>query len=158
MVFLIFGVIIVFIQLRESNRLTWLQTIETRSNDLIKIQIDNSYLQCLYKFKNKEINDCCNNSFIDIKENIKTLIYLDELLDLYIEVINYDKEYSIKFISEENEFNEYYKKWYLEIFKNDLVLENFSEDIDKDKISFIDKYIKSINNYSFFHFVVTYFK
>ena len=147
MLFLIFGVIVVFIQLRESNRLTWLQTIEIRSNDLIKIQIDNNNLQCLYKFKNKQINDNCKSLFNDIKENRKAIIYLDELLDLYIEVINYDDEYSIKFISKENEFNEYYKKWYLQIFKNDLVFNHFIEDIDKDKISFIEEYIKvSINN------------
>lgn len=143
--FLVLGVLLVLIQLRESNRINWLQNLEIRSNDLIKIQIENESLQCLYQFNNLDLKEHCADAFNDFKEQKKAIVYLDELLDLYIEIIDYDLDYSIYLISEENEFNEYYKKWYKEIFYNKIVRKKFEKDLDKDKIEYIENYIIKTN-------------
>lgn len=71
----------------------------------------------------------------------KAIVYLNEFLDLFIEVIKYDKEYSIIFILEENEFSNHYKIWYKELFHNKLSKKIWFNELDKHKIDFINNYI-----------------
>lgn len=141
LIFLLLGILVVFIQLRESNRITWLQAIEVRALELSKLELNSKELQCLYLYENEQINKNCISTFENIENHKKAIVYLDEVLDLFIEVIKYDKEYSIRFILEENEFSDHYKIWYKELFHNKLSKKIWFNELDKYKIDFINNYI-----------------
>ncbi len=141
-VFLILGTMLVVWQLRESNRLNWLSSLEVRANDLSKMEIENKPLQCIYNYGNKDIDLECKKIINDINNQREIILYLDELLDLHLEVIKYDIEYSIPFIGKENEFNKYYKEWYNDVFEDNTIKTKFYPYIHSYKIDIINKYIK----------------
>lgn len=142
LIFLLLGILVVFIQLRESNRITWLQAIEERALEFSKLEVTDEVLQCLYTFENTEINKECTIILDKIDNQRKSIVYLDDVLDFFIEVIKYDEEYSIPLVVEENEFYEHYSGWFCELFSLSNVKKFWEDDLSRKKVNYIRKHLR----------------
>lgn len=145
---LVFGTIFVLVQLQESDRLNWLQSIESRSSNFTQLEIDNNSLQCIYNYDDNLLDKGCQEILTDINEKRRIVIYLDELLDFFTEIIRYDKycNDSIFIFSKSNEFVTDYKEWFDEIFNNNDNLNQYKDLIKNHKIKFINQHIRMNEN------------
>ena len=141
----ILGLLLVTYSFYETNRLTWLNAINSTSLELSKMEIENDFATCLYRSEesiivNKhEVNyDICKDKVYNNVLNIKkATLYLEENLSFFIDIIKYDKKYN------EDEFVTYYREWYIDLHKDNNFTNSFQTTYIKEKINFIDKYIES---------------
>jgi len=141
----IIGLLLVTYSFYETNRLTWLNAINSTSLELSKMEIENDYITCLYKSEESKIvkdhvttDDICkNNIYKEIINIKKATLYLEENLDFFIDIIKYDKKYN------ENEFITYYKEWFYDLHQNDGFTSEFQTKYIQEKINFINEYIAS---------------
>ena len=133
----------IWFEFTESNRLTWLNSINASSLELSKMEIEHDYITCLYESKESVIvknhtgtSDNCANGVYDKMINIKkATLYLEENLGFFIDVIEYDKEHG------ENEFLDYYKGWYKDLHIDNKLANEFQTKAIKGKIKYINNYL-----------------
>ena len=141
----IFALLFVVYGFYESNRITWLNSINTTSLELSKMEIEYDYISCLYpscpsqKVQASIGHDACKKIYDDSLNVKKATLYLEENLDFFQDIIEYDKNYHT------NEFLEYYEKWYMNLYHetyNPIVNDFITEDIN-ETIHAIDKFRKN---------------
>ena len=143
------GLLLVVYSFTESNRLTWLNNINTTSLELSKMEIEKDFITCLYKSEDSEMSEddnkihkVCDKEVFKGLNIKKATLYLEESLDFFIDIIKYDKKYWWK---SDNEFILYYKEWYCDLHGDNNITEKFRTEYIDDKIIFINEYIKEQN-------------
>jgi len=141
------GVLAIMYGFHESNRLSWLSDINSNSLEFSKMEIEKNYLACLYPIPNNTISRSSvklKNSCTSVYNNIliihKTTAYLEENLDFFLGVIDYDKEYH------ENEFFDTYYSWFESLYlQENTMVPQFRTPYINEKIQEINDYIESSN-------------
>ena len=115
-----------------ANQLTWLSSLETRSLELEKSSYEDSHISCIYTYKNEKINEDCKKQ-LDIEALRKNIVYSETVIDLFIDVDEYDLEYS------DDTFKEGYDLWAIELFSSSYFNTNIYPEMNNRRITYVNK-------------------